>query len=126
MKRIFRTLVLTAVAFLMLSSLVSAQEVELIDSAGAWRLPFDGIRTISNGPLEGLHTVKSAEAIDYFLPDHTRFEVYAPANGVVTDVFDPDVVNTYGFGWLVRINHNGTTSFFAHLKGNSIVVSPCP
>ncbi|MBI4674895.1 MAG: M23 family metallopeptidase [Chloroflexi bacterium] len=107
----------------MISTLISAQEIELIDTSGAWRLPFNGTRTISNGPLEGLHTGKSAEAIDYFLADHTRFEVFAPANGVVTDVFDPSVVDTLGFGWLVRINHNGTTSFFAHLKGNSIVVT---
>lgn len=123
MKRFFRAFVLTAFASLMLVTLVSAQEIELIDTSGAWRLPFDGTRTISNGPLEGLYTGKSAEAIDYFLPDHTRFEVFAPAHGVVTDVFDPTVVNTLGFGWLVRINHNGTTSFFAHLKNNSIVVS---
>lgn len=110
MKRIFRALAFTVFALGMISPLVSAQEIELIDTSGAWRLPFDGTRIISNGLLEGLHTGKSAEAIDYYLPDHTRFEVFAPANGVITDVFDPAVVDTLGFGWLVRINHNGTTS----------------
>jgi hypothetical protein len=43
----------------------------------------------------------------------------APADGTVLDVINYHQINTYGFGWVVRINHNGTYSFFAHLDGDN-------
>jgi murein DD-endopeptidase MepM/ murein hydrolase activator NlpD len=103
------------------TTLADPDEIEAINTSGGWRLPFDGTMRITNGPLEGLHTVKSAEAIDYLLPSRASFEVRAPANGVVMDILDEDL--TQGLGWLVRINHNGTTSFFAHLDPNNIFVT---
>jgi len=93
----------------------------VIDTSGAWRLPFDGTKKITDGPLEDLHTGKSAEAIDCLHPNAVSYQVLAPANGTVQDIFSPSASS--GFGWLVRINHGGTTSFFAHLDGNQIYVT---
>ncbi len=53
-------------ALLVLSSLVAVSiALAAPDTSGGWRLPFNGTYWISDGPGEGMHTVRSAEAIDY-------------------------------------------------------------
>jgi hypothetical protein len=125
MKKNFIAVVLTISMSLIIFATATAQqgpdEVDVIDTSGAWRLPFDGTKKITDGPLEDLHTGKSAEAIDYLHPNAVSYQVLAPANGTVQDIFSPSASS--GFGWLVRINHGGTTSFFAHLDGNQIYVT---
>lgn len=86
-----------------------------IDFSGGWRLPFDGTKTISDGPNEGTHIplYGSQEAIDYAVSG-TSFPVVAPADGTVLNIL-LDTSRTPNFGWVIRINHNNTYSFFAHV-----------
>ncbi|MBI4673532.1 MAG: M23 family metallopeptidase [Chloroflexi bacterium] len=89
------------------------------DRAGAWRLPFDGLKVISNAPGIRTHTGRSSQAIDYVShPNRESFAVYAPADGVVLDV-----LSVSDFGTVLRINHNNVYSFFAHLRANQVQVS---
>jgi len=101
-------------------SLVIVVHVFAADSLG-WRLPFNGIATITNGPGEGAHKLiyisgipkDSREAIDYAMNGQS-FPVIAPADGAVVDYLTQ---GTDGFGRLLRIYHpnSSSCSFFAHL-----------
>lgn len=93
-----------------------------IDLSGGWRLPFDSTKTVTDGPGEGLHIGRSAQAIDYAMSGQS-FPVLAPADGVVLDVLQDPSSTTPNFGWVVRINHNNLYSFFAHLDPSNIFVS---
>lgn len=106
MKSFLWRLVLCAIT-VTASLLTVSIALAVIDTSGGWRLPFDGTKTITNGPGEEAHIGRSAEAIDYA----GSFTILAPADGAVLDVlWDID------FGCVVRINHNGFYSFFAHLS----------
>ncbi len=87
-------------------------------SSLGWRLPFDGVVTITNGPGEGMHTGASREAIDY-ARNAASFSVIAPADGVVIDYLTN---GTQEFGNLLRIYHpnSGSCSLFAHLTTASV------
>ncbi len=102
------------------------EAIDAIDTSGAWRLPFDGTKTITCAPGEGYYPAaagqcdhvsqyKGQEAIDY---SGGRFPIVAPANGTVLDILTP--TNGGGpYGYLLRISHsNNMFSFFAHLEGD--------
>jgi murein DD-endopeptidase MepM/ murein hydrolase activator NlpD len=119
---------LVLIVFVTRSKTVLAEPeiIDVIDTSGAWRLPFDGVKTITCAPGEGYYPAaagecdhvsqyKGQEAIDY---GGGRFPILAPANGAVLDVLTP--TNGGGpYGYLLRISHsNGMVSFFGHLEGD--------
>jgi murein DD-endopeptidase MepM/ murein hydrolase activator NlpD len=98
-----------------------------VSSVLAYRLPFVGLRYISNGPGCGQgskrHQGFTAEAIDYELPIGTP--VFAAENGVVElsgSVPKKDGKDLSGFGRFVKLRHaDGSNSYYAHLSEAEVI-----
>jgi murein DD-endopeptidase MepM/ murein hydrolase activator NlpD len=122
-------LAITAAALLEQSSTRGQASI----SVEGWVLPFDTRDSgsygmlISNAPGIPGHLVSNGTALDIDYAPDTGSSVPArsPADGVVLDIFlrDPaDEGSNGGFGNILRIDHGGIASFFAHLKDGSITV----
>lgn len=100
-----------------------------------WILPFDVgdngsyAMLISNTPGVGGHNTTNGTSLDIDYAPVTggvSVPARAPADGVVLDIFlrDPnDPLSNGGFGNILRLDHGGVASFFAHLKDGSITVA---
>jgi murein DD-endopeptidase MepM/ murein hydrolase activator NlpD len=82
-------------------------------------MPFFGKAVISDGPGEGLHTGRSAEAIDYTPGGSWWSYVAATQSGTV--VFSQNLASS--FGRVIVIKHDDATySYYAHLSQRSVNV----
>jgi hypothetical protein len=82
-----------------------------------YKIPFFGKSVITNGSGEGLHTGRSAEAIDY-TPRGGWSYIAATQAGTV--VFSRNL--TGGFGGVIVIRHSsGNYSYYAHLSQRNVV-----
>jgi hypothetical protein len=114
-----RHLVVTISIFLgALIGLTLSSAVPVATAApSGYKIPFFGKSVITNGPGEGLHTGRSAEAIDY-TPGGGWWS-YVAATQAGTVVFSRNLAD--GFGRAIVIRHdNGTYSYYAHLSQRSV------
>jgi Peptidase family M23 len=118
---LYGSLVLLVIFLVMLVAMLSACISPTEASHSGLRLPFvGGPFTITNGPNEGRHRGRSAEAIDFVLTSDGR-DVNPAGSGTViwakTDSgCDTSKAPNYGFGNLVVIQHGRVFSYYAHLS----------
>ena len=102
-----------------LVGLMTSGTVPIASAApSGYKIPFFGKSVITNGPGEGLHTGRSAEAIDY-TPGNGWWSLVA-ATQAGTVVYSKDLATDFGKVIVIKHTDSNTYSYYAHLSSRSV------